>query len=290
MGLNLPKKIWVYAERLYIHAHDAEKFKVLLKNYGIEYGGAPYGEFENTKSRYGFMSEENYTFANFMQAVPTYKYLRVLEAIVFDPEVVVTAQDNWNYYGEFISNWYPKVVELLGLAEVGIDPAQKKLIYEEAGDSKSESDFLPYAFNDPFLDYLRKEINESYRNNLYLSVMFLSRKVLEVVFIRIMEVVFPKQSAGKYNKGNHELWFDVRRNGYRNFGELITNLKENSSAFQEDKQLVLELCALVKPFKDETNSCVHDDYKIPDASYVRDWRASQIVTLSRKVFRKYCNP
>lgn len=290
MSLNLPKKIWVYAERLYIHAHDSEKFVALLKTYGIEYDENPYSEFGSTKGHYEFMSEENYTFANFMQSVPTYKYLSLLEEIVFDPDVIATAKDNWNYYGEFINNWYPKVIEFLGLSEVVIDSAHKKLVYEDEADSKDESDFLPYAFNDPFLDYLRKEINEGYRNNLYLSVMFLSRKVLEVVFIRVMETVFPKLSNGKYNEQNHELWFDRKHNGYRNFGELIINLKDNASAFQEDRQLVLDLCALVKPFKDETNSCVHDDYKIPDASYVRDWRASQIVTLSRKMFRKYCNP
>jgi hypothetical protein len=32
------------------------------------------------------------------------------------------------------------------------------------------------------------------------------------------------------------------------------------------------LVNLIKPFKDETNSCVHADYKIPDQSSIKPWK------------------
>jgi hypothetical protein len=213
---------------------------------------------------------------------PNSKYLKILEKIIFDRKVIETKTDNWNYYGEDIRNWYPSLIELLDFARVKIDGKHKKLTYlDEDYESKSE-DFLPHAFDDPFLDYIRKELNESYEQELYLSVMFLSRKILEVIFIRLFEVVFPKLVNGKHCADNHNLWYDRKRNGYRSFTELIDNLRDNASAFHEDKSLILDFCSIVKSLKKETNSCVHSDYKVPDAGYV--------VNLSIKLFKKYCNP
>jgi len=290
MSMNLPTKIWVLAERLYISRHGTDEFIDLLKEQGVEYSNDLYSEFGKTKPLYTFMSEENYDFANFMQTVPNYKYLKILEKIIFDRKVFETKNDYWNYYGERIRNWYPSLIELLDFAKVNRDVRLKKLSYlDEDYESKSE-DFLPYAFNDPFLDYIRKELNESYEQDLYLSVMFLSRKIVEVIFIRLFEVVFPKLVNGKYCDDNHNLWYDIERNGYRSFTELIDNMRDNASAFHEDKSLIQEFCSIVKPLKKETNSCVHSDYKVPDAGYVRDWRVAYVVNLGRKLFKKYCNP
>ena len=225
-----------------------------------------------------------------MQIVPTYKYLKILEAVIFDPQIIATTKDNWNYYGESIKHWHPNLFELLKLAGVEIDASEKKLKYEEEEYIPSQDDFLPHTFNDPFLDYLRKEVNESYQKGLFLSVMFLNRKILEVILTRIFEVVFPKIASGKYSATNHSLWFDVNKNSYQNFGILLDNLKTNVADFHEDKDLILEWHSLVKPFKNETNSCVHDDYKIPDETYVKSWRIQHIINIGRKLFRKYCNP
>jgi len=41
-----------------------------------------------------------------------------------------------------------------------------------------------------FLDYIKKEINESYRERLYLAVMILTRKLIECIIHRIFEIVF----------------------------------------------------------------------------------------------------
>jgi len=294
MSLNLPKKTWVYAERLYIHIYNPNEFIKLLENFGIEYSNPEYNHFEGYHGTpipiYKFMSQEDYTFANFMQMVPAYKYLKVLEPIIFDAKVIATTKDNWNYYGEFIKHWYPDLVELLKLAGVDIEESKKKLNYEEEEYIPNQADFLPHAFNDPFLDYLRKEVNESFQHGLFLSVMFLNRKIIEVILARLFEVVFPKLVNGKYDAGNHALWFDVTKNSYHNFGVLLDNLKTQAADFHEDNDLILEWHSLVKPFKNETNSCVHDDYKIPDETYIRSWRIQYIISIGRKLFRKYCNP
>lgn len=297
MALTLNKRVWVLAERLYIHTHadpnlehGAQEFIQFLKQFNTDYPGEPYQDFGTIKGTYTFMSEDNYTFADFMQLIPTYKYLPILEKIIFASHVTKTQRDNWNYYGEYIKNWYPELLSLLKLAGVNIDTKPQRLTYEEAAEKVHAEDFLPNEFCDPFLDYMRKEVNESYKHHLYLSVMFLSRKILEAIVIRIFEVVFPKLVNRQYTPENHELWYNKDRGQYHNFGTLLDNLKDKAGNLHEDKALILEIVYLVKPFKKETNACVHSDYKIPDEAYIRQWKIPHLISMARKVFRKYCNP
>ena len=288
--MNLPARVWVLAERLYIHIHQPEGFVELLRQYDIKYMSDVYRDWNTVQTRYTFMSEEDYRFASFMQSVPSYKYLKILEHVVFDPDIIKTQRSKWNYYNEFIRDWYPSLLDLLKLSKIEIDTANKKLTLAEEMEEATTEDFLPHPFYDPFLDYLRKEINESYDAGLYLSVMFLTRKVIESIFIRVVEVVFPKILDGQYNAANHEIWYDTKRGSYRDFDRLINVFHDKAAVFHEDKQLILELCDLVRPLKKETNVCVHADYKIPDAEYVSQWRIPYVINLARKVFRKYCNP
>src|SRR5207244_12030877 len=125
---------------------------------------------------------------------------------------------------------------------------------------------------------------------LFLSVMFLSRKLLETTIVRLFEVVFPKIKEGQYSEENHALWFDKSKNKFHGFETLLENLKDNAVAFHEDSALVLEFVGLVKPFKNETNSCVHADYKVPDEGSLKPWKIPYLANLARKLFRKYCNP
>ncbi len=57
------------------------------------------------------MSEEDYTFARFMESVPKSKYHPILEAILFDRKIQATQKDRWNYYGEDINQWYPELLQ-----------------------------------------------------------------------------------------------------------------------------------------------------------------------------------
>jgi len=130
MPLTLNKRVWVLAERLFLHCHDCdyEKFLVLLKEFDIDYEENEYKELlKGTKPLYTFMSEENFAFANFMELIPTYKYLPLLERIVFVECVRRTESDNWNYYGEYIKNWYPSLLELIKLAGVIVNTKRKRL-------------------------------------------------------------------------------------------------------------------------------------------------------------------
>ena len=209
MPLILNKRVWVLAERLYIHAHGKGEFINLLQRNDIDYSVNNYDELLSyTKPFYTFMSEENYEFAHFMELVPSYKYLPLLEKIVFDKDVQKTESDNWNYYGEHIKNWYPALLELLHVAGAEIEKEKQTLSYEEPQEESVSGDLLSLQFGDVFIDYIRKELNESYAAGLMLSSMFLARKILEVVCVRVLEVVFPKLVNKEYNEENHDIWYD----------------------------------------------------------------------------------
>lgn len=295
MPLVLNSRVWVLAERLYVHCHSADRFLQLLKDFDIDYAEFDYAEvFKLTKGKYMFMSEDNFAFAQFMQLVPSYKYLPLLERIVFDPNVKATTDDNWNYYGEKTKKWYPALLDLLALAEVEVNEADHKLAYTIVDQADvpiaAGSDYATQPFGDMFLDYIRKELNESYAQGLCLATMFLARKLLETSLIRVMETVLPKFVGKDYSGENHSLWFDKSKGKYQSLGTLLENAKAKANVFAEDKPLLHEFITLVKPFKDETNICVHMDYKVPDDFYLKQWRIPYLLGLAAKLFKKYCNP
>lgn len=294
MPLILNARVWVLAERLYVHAHNGAAFCKLLKDCNIDYTEFDYDKaFAKLKGKYTFMSEDDFTFAQFMQLVPSYKYLPFLERVVFDHDVQVTQKDSWNYYGEYIKKWYPDLLDLLQLAGVEVKEVTKQLFYVPVAEpvpAEDGKDFVGQPFGDVFLDYIRRELNEAHAQSLYLATMFLARKALETTLVRIMEVVFPKLVNKEYSGANHELWYDKANGKYQTFETLLNNLKDRANAFHEDKTLVLEFITLVKPFKSETNLCVHLDYKVPDETYVKQWKIPYVLTLSARLFKKYCNP
>ena len=295
MSLKLNQEIWMYVERLYIHCHGTDDFKIFLKKYGIDYDDPKYLELTTTGPShkiplYVFMSELNYDFAHFMQTVPTYKYLPILQQIVFDADAIATRKDGWNYYGEPIRAWHPKIVEILKAAGVNIDNSNKKLSIIEDEDDFGGPDFLPYDFNDLFLDYIRKEINESYTNGQLLAVIMLSRKLLEALVLRICEIVFPKMASGNYNAQNHDTWYSRNTRRYHGLELLLINLKLRSAEFHEDKDLLEQACDAIDVIRGEANKCVHRDYKIPDEQYLKGLRLESAIVTTRKLYKKYCNP
>src|SRR6266496_2716895 len=79
---------------------------------------------------YTFMSQENYSFVNYMKNVLEKKYISLLERIIFDPKVMATKRDSWNYYGEPIKKWLFIVHELLISNGIQLDSHNFRLIYQ----------------------------------------------------------------------------------------------------------------------------------------------------------------
>lgn len=295
MSLKLNQDIWTYVERLYIHCYNAEDFKIFLRKYGIEYDNPKYADLAITGPShkiplYAFMSEPNYEFANFMQTVPTYKYLPILQHVVFDIKTIATRNDGWNYYGEPIRSWHQKIVELLRATGVTFDTTNKKLSIAEEEEDFGGPDFLPYDFSDLFLDYIRKEINESYSNGQLLAVIMLSRKLLEALIVRICETVFPKIVSGSYIQTNHDIWYNKTKSHYHGLELLLSNLRTRSGEFHEDKDLLEQTCVAIDIIRNEANKCVHRDYQIPNEEYLKSLKLENAVVSTRKLYKKYCNP
>ena len=289
MSLIVYNKIWQLTEKLYIHCYGIDGFVSFLESHEVKLPDGFYNNFEI----YSFMSTEQNQFAQFMQGVPSYRYIPILEKIVFDEKIKNTKRDNWNYYGIYIRNWYPELIRQLKRSKLNIDNNNSKLTYmgHEIVHVQTGSDFLEYNFNDPFLDYIKKEINETSHNGHYLAVMVLSRKLIECLVVRICEVVFPKYNERRvYSNQNHSLWFDIRRNRRHDLDILVENLKENSGSFHEDKDLIVQVCTLIKPLKNEINKVVHQDYKIPNADDIDKWDIPGLLNKLRRLFLKYCNP
>ncbi len=291
MAIIINKKVWVLAERLYIYKHTKEDFIKFLQRFDLNYTNDNYNTFDSTKGLYTFMSTEDYAIAEFMELVPIYKYIPILQEIIFDERIQQTIHDNWNYYGEFVKKWYPDLLDLINLAGITVDTASKQLKYTEPTLlTEASQNFIQDGFGDYFLDHICREINQCYKNGLYLSVMFLSRKLLETIIIRLFEVVFPKMVNKIYSAENHLLWYDTSNNRYHNFEILLDNLHINSKEFHEDEKMINDMLLLVRPFKNETNKCIHLDYKIPDEKYITGWRIPVIIAYAHRLFRKNCNP
>jgi len=287
MGLIVNNKIWQLTEKLYIHCYGIDGFVSFLESHEVKLPDGLYDNFEI----YSFMSTEQNQFTQQMQGVPSYRYIPILEKIVFDEKIKNTQRDNWNYYGTYIRGWYPKLIRKLEKNEVNINNRKHRLYYMgfEAVQIQADSDFLRYNFNDPFLDYIKKEINETYHNRHYLAVMVLIRKLIECLAVRICEVVFRKYDGKGYNSQNHSLWFNKTKNRVHDLDVLLENLRTNSAYFHEDKDFVGELCALIKPLKNEINRIVHRDYKIPNYEDVNKWDIPKLLNKLRRLYRKYCN-
>lgn len=130
MALDLDKRVWVLVERLYITVYGEEDFIEFLKQFDIDYPGIPYQEFNTTRGLYMFMSREDYTFSRFMNSVSKSKYLPILEEILFDPKIQDTQSNNWNYYGEYIRNWYPRLIRFVESAGFKVKNQEVQITYD----------------------------------------------------------------------------------------------------------------------------------------------------------------
>lgn len=289
MGFMVSEQIWQYVEKLYIHCYKIDGFIDFLKSRDII---LPQDFYANRDIPI-IMSTDSRDFSHYMKGVSFYRYISVLEGMIFDRKIKDTQLEEMEYYGIYVKSWYPQLIDQIQKAGLIIDNVENKVNRKEDTSSEgvSSQDLLVMSFNDIFLDYIKKEINECYSRGNYLAAMILGRKLAECTIIRIFEVVFRKKDVnGTYNAAHHALWFDTAKNRILDFDDLLQNLKDNSADFQEDKVLVEEISLQVRTFKNETNQLVHRDYKIPNQKGVDGWDLPGIFGKLCKVYKKYCNP
>jgi hypothetical protein len=286
MNSSINDQAWQYVEKLYIHCYELDGFLKFIKSKNVE---LPAGIFDNFEI-YRLMSTDNHDFAEFMRSISIYKCLPILSEVIFDVKIQSTQSSSWNYYGTSIKNWYPQLKDQINRAGFIIDNVNKEIYpKDDIIPNLRRQELIEVDFSDPFLNHIKKEINECYIEEHYLAVMILSRKLAECLIVRLMERVFPKYQNNIYSSQNHSLLCDIGKN-YRihDLSILLENIKDNSSAFHEDEDLVKDTCSLVKPFKNETNKMVHKDYKNPIKENVDIWDISRMMGMLWKLYKKYC--
>lgn len=286
MNSLINDQIWQYVEKIYIHCYELDGFLKFIKSKNIELPASIYDNFEI----YRLMSTDNHDFAEFMRSISIYKCLPILSEVIFDVKIQSTQSSSWNYYGTSIKNWYPQLKNQIEQAGFAIDNANKEIYpKDDVIPNLRRRELIELDFSDPFLNHIKKEINECYIEEHFLAVMILSRKLAECLIIRLMERVFPKYQNNTYSSQNHSLLCDIRKN-YRihDLSVLLENIKDNAVAFQEDRDLVKDTYSLVKPFKNEINKMVHKDYKNPIKENVDIWDISRMMSMLWKLYKKYC--
>lgn len=286
MNSSISDQVWQYVEKLYVHCYELDGFLNFLKSKGIEIPENLYENFEV----YRFMTTDNRGFSEVMRNTPVYRSLPALSDIIFDSKIKSTEQSNWNYYGVSIKNWYPRLLELIQSEGIFIDFSKKSVAFrEDILPSQEIKDFIEVSFSDPFLDPVRKEINECYAEEHYIAVMLLSRKLAECLIVRIIENVFPKRDVnGQYSSLNHSLLYNVPSGRIHDLSVLLESLKNNASAFHEDKLLVEDMCTAAKPFKNNANHVAHRDHKNPNKDSINEQNISNIINLLWRLYKKYC--
>lgn len=122
MTFPIKNEVWYYVERLCLHVHKgSQNFIGLLGSFDIEY------EKEYLTDIHSFMDAHDHSIENFMSNISHDTCLKILKKIVFDDDIKSTQTSNFNYYGERVNGWYPKVIELLNSSNIEIDYENKTL-------------------------------------------------------------------------------------------------------------------------------------------------------------------
>ncbi|KKG10437.1 hypothetical protein [Methanosarcina sp. 2.H.A.1B.4] len=122
MILLIKNETWYYVERLYLHVYGSSKFINFLRSFELNY------DVEYPNNIHDFMKEHDHSIEDFMSIVKDEKKLEILKKIIFDTQIEKTQRLDFNYYGEQINAWYPKVVENLKSSNIDIDYTNETLI------------------------------------------------------------------------------------------------------------------------------------------------------------------
>jgi S-layer protein (TIGR01567 family) len=160
MAKSLNEHIWSLVERLYIHVYTPNQFIQLLNENGIDYQSSSYsGLFDLDKkgsegalnpNGYNFMKNGNNHIAHLMKKFPIQEQFDLLSQVIYDDAITETKEDGWNYFQEYVKDWYPAIIEYLEDAKVEFDYEGKSLEHHPfcfisySWDSKEHKDWVRF--------------------------------------------------------------------------------------------------------------------------------------------------
>ena len=117
---------------------------------------------------------------------------------------------------------------------------------------------IEYETNNRFIKSHIDEINKAYTYGCYTCVFILARKIVENLIIDILRKKYPENDS----RENKELYFDVNQNRFKNFDEILDNMKNKKGDFGTESPAVNKLYDLAKKLKNDANNKVHSLYHI----------------------------
>lgn len=111
---------------------------------------------------------------------------------------------------------------------------------------------ITYNTGDHFRSGHLKEINRAYTYGCYTAVFILLRKIVENMLIDILRHKFPPTTLE-----NKRLYFDPSQKRFKDFSQIVANLRAKSADFDVDKKLVERIASLSTSLKDKANDKAH---------------------------------
>jgi hypothetical protein len=137
------------------------------------------------------------------------------------------------------------------MKEISITPSRPKSRREIIIIAKYETD-------SKMLKAHIEEINKAYTCGCYTATFILCRKVLENLIIHhILRKKYPTKS-----QQHRERYYDFSRGRFLDFNKLLLNLRDSSTDFNSEKDLVERICDLADGFKETANEMTHSLYHI----------------------------
>ncbi len=146
--------------------------------------------------------------------------------------------------------------------------------------SKTKKQIL---FNYETDDYFKKEhideLHRAYNNNCYTAVFILARKIIENLIIDILRKKYPEKK-----KENKELYFDINKRRFKDFGIILDNLYKKRNDFGTENRAVERLYTLAKKLKDNSNHKTHSWYHLVKRKIeIEDLDINQIINIIKKL-------
>lgn len=116
---------------------------------------------------------------------------------------------------------------------------------------------VDYETDDPFIKGHIDEMNLAYTYNCYTSVFILARKIIENLLIDILRKKYPESI-----RENKELYFDIPKSRFKDFEEILKNLRNKKNDFGTENKAVEKLCNDAKKLKDDANDKTHSWYHL----------------------------
>jgi hypothetical protein len=226
---------------------------------------------DNSLLRNSEINRYNYSLRQFKRP----SYLITSDNIDPEPELYVASEEK--YWGE-------KLLKILEDRNgIIYDKGTKSFSMKERGSlhilSKIENPniLVEIKFRDHFLNKIVEDLNGTYRAGFYTPTLFLIRKLIENSIICILEDKFPRNQNNNIN-----LYFDVHKNRYKDFSDLLLALNSKRSSFVI-KNAVTRFMTLATNLKDKTNSFIHHLEYNGSKEDVEGTNVVDVIELLRKI-------